>query len=374
MDDRSVVILAILSALFACRTVGTLESSVSNSREVDPSSLLSENKDCLNTIQHCASCLDHRTCQICQKGFALLESYWGGLCVVNCPKDFTKIDTSANGALCRSIKGCSKIPNCSQCEENFGDICDACQEGFLLFQRETGAKVQCVASCPAGFVKHGKRCRSEMCEDFFCSRCKPGLVLRYLGGTTCLAKCPSGFYMKEDVFSGQAYCDMCRRNCKSCQDSYNCDVCEDEYFLFKGVFSKCMQSCPSGYKVNQNQSLGNVCFKDKLGCLDESCFKCREDWYRIRIRKDYHCRKECPGGYFGVEGVEKAKICSRCPYNCQTCLSRRACLQCKPGLFKLEHDGAKFCVWHCPQHFKTQYDEMEQKTCVKETDNLLGRL
>ena len=27
-------------------------------------------------------------------------------------------------------------------------------------QRETGAEVQCVASCPAGFVKHGMRCRA----------------------------------------------------------------------------------------------------------------------------------------------------------------------------------------------------------------------
>lgn len=56
--------------------------------------------------------------------------------------------------------GCSRIPKCSQCEETFDDICDKCEDGFLLLQRETGAEVQCVASCPAGFVKHGTRCRA----------------------------------------------------------------------------------------------------------------------------------------------------------------------------------------------------------------------
>lgn len=48
---------------------------------------------------------------------------------------------------------------------------------------------------------------TEMCEDFFCSRCKQGWVHQYKGGNKCLANCPSGFYRREDVFSDQPYCD-----------------------------------------------------------------------------------------------------------------------------------------------------------------------
>lgn len=58
------------------------------------------------------------------------------------------------------VAGCSRIPKCSQCEETFADICDRCEDGFLLLQQGSGAEVQCVASCPAGFVKHGTRCRA----------------------------------------------------------------------------------------------------------------------------------------------------------------------------------------------------------------------
>lgn len=47
---------------------------------------------------------------------------------------------------------------------------------------------------------------SEKCEDFFCSRCKEGLILQNKGGNNCLEKCPFGFFRKQDLLSGQAYC------------------------------------------------------------------------------------------------------------------------------------------------------------------------
>ena len=60
---------------------------------------------CIQNIANCALCLDHTTCQRCQKSFILLESYWGSLCVASCPKDFTEIKTSSNGLVCKSSKG-----------------------------------------------------------------------------------------------------------------------------------------------------------------------------------------------------------------------------------------------------------------------------
>ena len=45
---------------------------------------------------------------------------------------------------------------------------------------------------------------TEMCEDFFCSRCKGGWVLQYKGGTKCLSNCPYGFYRKQDWYSDQS--------------------------------------------------------------------------------------------------------------------------------------------------------------------------
>ncbi|XP_020629358.1 proprotein convertase subtilisin/kexin type 5-like [Orbicella faveolata] len=339
-----------------------------------PSLLPSNEGICIKNVPQCAECLDHRTCQRCQKGFLLLESYWGALCVSSCPDGFTAIQTEENGLVCKNSNGCGRIPQCSQCEEKFADICDRCEDGFLLLQQGTGAEVQCVASCPVGFVKHGTRCRAEMCEDFFCSRCKEGWVLQYKGGTKCLSNCPYGFYRKQDWYSDQSYCEMCRANCKSCQDSYNCDVCEDNFFLLESVFSKCVHSCPVGYLPDNTQSLGKVCKTDKLGCLDERCSQCQEGWYRIRIRKVYHCRMECPSGYFGIEQAGKPKICGRCPYNCQECLNPRECQTCKSGLHKLVRGGRVYCVWHCPKDYLAHESNNNEKTCVKATGDLLGRL
>ncbi|XP_078355687.1 major surface trophozoite antigen 11-like [Oculina patagonica] len=372
MEGRTVLFLVTWFTVFANRQASTAEVTEKDSRETFfPSVLSSVKVSCFKNFPHCEECLDHRTCQRCQEGFLLLDSYWGAQCVTSCPDGYTQIQTDRKGLVCKNSKGCNRIPKCLQCEETFDNICDRCEDGFLLLQRGTGAEVQCVASCPAGFVKHGTRCRAEMCEDFFCSRCKEGWVLQYKGGTKCLSNCPSGFYRRENLFSDQSYCDICRANCKSCQDSYNCDVCEDDFFLFKGVFSKCLQRCPVGYLADNSQSSGKVCKIDKGGCLDESCSLCQEGWYRIRIRKTYHCREECPTGYFGVERAGQLKICARCPYNCQECLNYRECQRCKTGLSKLVRgDGRVYCVWHCPRGFLAQEDNNEEKTCVKATGDV----
>ena len=58
---------------------------------------------------------------------------------------------------------------------------------------------------------------------------------------------------------------VCRANCKSCQDSYNCDVCESDFYLIKDVFSKCLLSCPAGFLAAYSLESGNVCNKGKRG-------------------------------------------------------------------------------------------------------------
>ena len=60
---------------------------------------------CIKNVPQCAECLDHRTCQRCQKGFLLLESYWGALCVSSCPDGFTAIQTEENGLVCKNSNG-----------------------------------------------------------------------------------------------------------------------------------------------------------------------------------------------------------------------------------------------------------------------------
>lgn len=60
---------------------------------------------CIKSVPQCAGCLDHRTCQRCQEGFLMIESYWGALCVASCPGGFTKIQTEENGLVCKKSKG-----------------------------------------------------------------------------------------------------------------------------------------------------------------------------------------------------------------------------------------------------------------------------
>ncbi|KAK2572764.1 hypothetical protein P5673_001748 [Acropora cervicornis] len=207
MEGGSFIFLAMLAVTIGSRASALKVGEFANLQSATGSEGVQSHIRCFKTIPNCASCLDHRTCLRCQKGFAFLESYWGALCVVKCPEGFTEVATSGNGTMCKSRKGCSKIVNCSQCEETFGDSCDVCEKGFLLFQQKTGSGVHCLTSCPAGFMEHGTRCRAEKCEDFFCSRCKEGLILQNKGGNNCLEKCPSGFFRKLDLLSGQAYCE-----------------------------------------------------------------------------------------------------------------------------------------------------------------------
>ena len=60
---------------------------------------------CIRNVPQCAECLDHRTCQRCQEGFILLDSYWGPLCVTSCPDGFNKVQTEEHGLVCKSSKG-----------------------------------------------------------------------------------------------------------------------------------------------------------------------------------------------------------------------------------------------------------------------------
>lgn len=57
-------------------------------------------------------------------------------------------------------------------------------------------------------------------------------------------------------------------------------------------------------------------FLDNNGCLDKSCYRCVDDWYRVVIRRQYHCRKKCPVGHFGFLTAQKTKLCfSKCSIN-----------------------------------------------------------
>ena len=64
---------------------------------------------CIRNVPQCAECLDHRTCQRCQEGFLLLESYWGPLCVTSCPDGFNTVETEDNGLVCKNSKGTSNL-------------------------------------------------------------------------------------------------------------------------------------------------------------------------------------------------------------------------------------------------------------------------
>ena len=52
-------------------------------------------------------------------------------------------------------------------------------------------------------------------------------------------------------------------------------------------------------------------YLDTRGCLDETCSHCQDGWYRVRIRRDFHCRQKCPTGYFEIRREGKPKLCGR---------------------------------------------------------------
>jgi len=205
---------------------------------------------------------------------------------------------------------------------------------------------RCVESCDkaSGYKQIGRRCdkclveNCENCDSKATDICKKCFESFYLTeDNKCIAKCPEGYFIN----SFNQKCSKCPSYCLTCDNNGNCLKCETEKILF---VSRCILSCPQGFKKARNGDGQLICDKCSENCkncsADNQCFEC-EDGYLLN-KTNNKCENNCAKGTY----LSKGK-CESCVRDCEKCTDRDNCSQCREG-FSLSND--KKCVDKCPEN------------------------
>ncbi|BFU25977.1 tyrosine kinase, putative [Entamoeba histolytica HM-1:IMSS-B] len=281
---------------------------------------------CKSCSQQCLTCWSDTKCTSCREGYYLNENYgcaqreaglqevcktWDGLYCVECKEGYYIEQMKCNSC---------NVKNCEKCTK---DKCFKCKEGYMLYEiigSDGKEKQECID------------CTNEENDD----KC---------------GKCPLGKYFDIETFS----CKECRDGCERCTTKDNCylckgdkalkdptdpnsecvsilhctsgnyygnqcELCEENYFVQKGMCVKCSDGCKrcinekECIECNSTLSLINGECKNDINCLRSSntmgCVECKE------------------GYYLGNEGE-----CKQCPVQCKLCKSDSYCFRCNDNYY-----------------------------------------
>jgi len=288
-----------------------------------PAGTVQSGNKCVNCNVSCKTCSkkDFNRCHTCPSPYKLFN----GKCLTSCPDG-----TFSNEN--RVCKPCG-IDKCSKCTE--GKSCTKCLNGYVLLNNK------CIPEpCPAGYVVNTVTNTCVPCQVSNCASCplndlktckscvSPHLLLN---NNQCVTNCPSGYYKDATTQT----CLPCSPNCKSCQNSSNCLVCNNNYFLLSG---KCRPDCPNGYAQNNGKC---------VPCESKNCSSCTPNGKTCTecnsplVLNNNQCVKECPEGKWSL-----LRKCVECPNGCQDCCDGTRCDHCLPGK-SLTESGK--CVDDCPE-------------------------
>ncbi|KAL4453475.1 hypothetical protein ABPG74_017682 [Tetrahymena malaccensis] len=196
----------------------------------------------------------------------------------------------------------------------------------------------------------------QMCDDQNCSVCSHDY-------SQCL-ECKEGYYAQENV------CIFSLDNCAETTKEGSrliCSLCLEGFYLLEG---KCVQECPSDYRVVQSQ-----CFKCQPGTFakGEICAQCPDSCQKCSGPQPLQCEL-CDEGF--EKDQEKGCIIQdlnliisfrpkqfldprtntmkECNFSCDECDdSTDLCIKCNPKLNHFIKEGEKFkCYNRCPLYFE----------------------
>ena len=252
---------------------------------------------CYRCANYCNKCVKE-TCVGCQNGFFL----YNGKCLDKCPKGMKPNNISGVCVDC-------SISNCSNCKNdvNGSEMCLQCNNSLFLINGTS-----CNSSCPNfNYYIDGTNCyhcppncvqcsKDTLLNQIVCKGCMAGF---YLSSSVCVDHCNQGQF----IYGGQ--CSSCVQNCSSCDNAYECSVCQTGFVL------SLQQQCASKCEPHQYNSTG-VCKECNTECLEcsflsSNCSGCASGYLPDKTNL-YHCLAlECP------------KYCDKCQtsVDCQECMS-----------------------------------------------------
>lgn len=208
----------------------------------------------------------------------------------------------------RKIKECPK--NCSDCVEG---ICRECDDDFALKTRRDDKTICVPCEGP------GKRRLKKKHPDVFLEEC---------------TECP--------------------KNCSSCGENGNCEICDDGFFkvqtrlLNRTICVSCSRKMKRKWpEVYKEECTQNACGRKCANCtMDGICIECEGD---LRLFTSPHsnftkCVKKCPLFYKLEKGSSPAR-CEvkqgkrKCGKYCEECTEANVCTKCKEGLDLITQKG-----------------------------------
>ncbi|XP_063314780.1 extracellular matrix organizing protein FRAS1 [Pelobates fuscus] len=294
-----------------------------------------QNGTCAVCDSSCLLC-SADTCLACAKG----STFHRGKCVPECPEGFY----ADRSGLCTA---CHK--ECSSCSGPLANQCLSCVPPLILL------KGQCVSNCGEGYFSDGSYCNAchpscRAClghEDSHCTKCVKSddslqAVQLYRGKPygTCQAQCKPQFYVDTVCI-----CQECHASCQACagEGHLNCTACNSPDVLYQ---STCLKRCPDGFY--SKDSACHTCHpscKECSGPADRDCLTCHPH----ALLRDGSCKTSCADGqYLNLVGY-----CVDCHPQCQHCLanlheSGSVCLKCPYSRYYFVGDQ---CLPECPAGF-----------------------
>eukprot|EP00912_Choanoflagellata_sp_UC4_P001846 UC4_evm2s1187 len=262
-----------------------------------------------------------RTCNQCYTNSNPKERNYYRVSTVNIAPEFGEVNCAPCPVWCNQAYDCtgSGLSHCEVCAPGWhrtkDDICvSECPQDTFPFQGPEHRQSHCLKcheECKSGCTGSSERdCRDPKslnpCVHY---------MLKEENITTCLPKCPLGFY-GDSEYPGE--CKKCHRECD-------------------GV---------SGQLHTDRFSASGVCF----GAGADQCYACKNK------RHDKECVPECRSGFFPEKDSNECKQChSNCRYNCSgpsntDCATR----QCAPGHFLMinsdfnTNEEGHRCLDECP--------------------------
>ncbi|KAL4495395.1 hypothetical protein ABPG73_022440 [Tetrahymena malaccensis] len=297
-------------------------------------------KNCLDCDQK-----DQNVCLQCKQGFKLNQNQ---KCIEEQGCDSESYLDDSN-----KCKKCSnQLQNCLECESN--KICKKCSNSFVL---QNG---KCICD-QNNYLKGQKEC--EKCQDSFpnCFQCDQNLG--------CI-KCSANYQLhnnqcfpckKGEQDFQNSNCQKCLvLNCKICFEYSNkCWECEKGYQLKQ---EKCEKiQCEQSEFFNQDSNICEQCslkFKNCIQCNQNQCYSCTENFYLDRNTKK--CVNPCPKGTF-VDNNQ----CEKCNQtNCQECSSSESCITCDNNYYLIPN--CKFCSESTDKCHECESGyQLDQQKCEK---------